>query len=222
MSGARAGWPWLVWLGVGAAAIVVYFLLPNDQWYRNSFYDLIGLTSAVIMLVAVRKHRPTRARLWYLFGAGQVLWVLGDLTYSFHVYVLGIEPFPSAADGLYLAAYPLLVGGLFILIRGRTSGRDRAGLIDACIIATGLGLLAWTFLMRPIAVDTSLDVVSRLVSLAYPTADVLMLAMLARLFTGPGARTASYRLLVSALVLLLGSDIVYSLLTSFSRSSVHG
>jgi hypothetical protein len=39
------------------------------------------------------------------------------------------------------------------LIRGRISGRDRAGLIDAAIIATGLGLLSWTFLMKPIAAD---------------------------------------------------------------------
>jgi hypothetical protein len=74
------------------------------------------------------------------------------------------------------------------LIRGRISGRDRAGLIDAAIIATGLGLLSWTFLMKPIAADPSLSLPERLISLAYPLADVLLLAMAARLATSPGAR----------------------------------
>ena len=63
------------------------------------------------------------------------------------------------------------------------------------IIAAGLGLLSWTFLMRPIAADDSLDLTGQLVSLAYPLADVVLLAMLARLVTSPGARTASFRLL---------------------------
>jgi hypothetical protein len=32
-----------------------------------------------------------------------------------------------------------------LLIRGRSPGKDRASLIDATIIATGLGLLSWVF-----------------------------------------------------------------------------
>ena len=50
-------------------------------------------------------------------------------------------PYPSPADGLYLIAYPLLAAGLLILIRGRTRTTDSTGLIDACVVATGLTLL---------------------------------------------------------------------------------
>jgi diguanylate cyclase (GGDEF)-like protein len=105
---------------------------------------------------------------------------------------------------------------LLVLIRGRISGRDRAGLIDAAIIATGLGLLSWTFLMKPIAADPSLSLTERLISLAYPLGDVLLLVMVARLATSPGARTVAYRLLCLALVLLLGSDIGYAVLNLVS------
>jgi diguanylate cyclase (GGDEF)-like protein len=125
-------------------------------------------------------------------------------------------PFPSVADGFYLAGYPVLAVGLLILIRGRISGRDRAGLIDAAIIATGLGLLSWTFLMKPIAVDASLSLQERLISLAYPLGDVLLLALVARLATSPGARTSAFRLLGVALVLLLGADIGYAVLNLVS------
>jgi diguanylate cyclase (GGDEF)-like protein len=84
------------------------------------------------------------------------------------------------------------------------------------IIAAGLGLLSWTFLMRPIAADHSLDLTGLLVSLAYPLADVVLLAMLARLLTSPGARTASFRLLTAAMLALLVADVAYAALTSFS------
>jgi diguanylate cyclase len=116
------------------------------------------------------------------------------VVYSVYVYALQLEPFPSPADALYLASYPMLAAALLVMIRSRTGGRDRAGLIDA-LITTGLGLLSWAFLMRPIATDPSLTLGSRLISLAYPLADVLLLAVLARLVTSPGARSASYRML---------------------------
>jgi diguanylate cyclase (GGDEF)-like protein len=216
----KSGLAWVcaAWLVVGGLAVAGYFTVPPG-WHSSAYYDAIGLLAAVMMLVGVRLNRPARPQLWYCFAAGQGLWVLGDVIFGYYQFVLDVEPFPSPADGFYLAAYPILVGGLLILIRGRTSGRDRAGLLDASIIATGLGLLAWTFLMRPIAGDSSLEALPRLIALAYPAADVLMLAMLIRLITSPGGRTASYGLLIAALLLLLGSDVGFSLLTTFSTYS---
>ena len=140
-------------------------------------YDLIGLSSAVAILVAVHRHRLARPLLWWCFAIGQLLFVIGDVLYAVIEQVLHQSPFPSIADGFYLAGYPILAAGLLILIRGRISGRDRAGLIDAAIIANGLGLLSWTFLMKPIAADPSLSLTERLISLAYPLGDVLLLVM---------------------------------------------
>jgi two-component system cell cycle response regulator len=51
-------------------------------------------------------------------------------------------PFPSIADPVYLAVYPLIVGGLLVMIRRRNPGRDWASLIDAMILTIGLGLLS--------------------------------------------------------------------------------
>ena len=90
-------------------------------------------------------------------------------------------------------------------------------LIDAAIIATGMALLSWSFLMRPIAHDHSLDLISRVVSLAYPAADVLLLAMVVRLLTSPGARSTSYRMLCGALSLLLSADIAYAVVNMISK-----
>jgi len=42
-----------------------------------------------------------------------------------------VLPFPSVADGFYLAVYPLLMAGLLLLVRVRNETRSRASLIDA-------------------------------------------------------------------------------------------
>jgi diguanylate cyclase (GGDEF)-like protein len=196
--------------------VVVYFALPDDSYLTASVYDAGALASAIAVVIGARLNRPTKPVMWYLFAAGTALWAVGDMVYHFNLYVLERETFPAASDAIYLPGYVLYAAGLFVLIRGRTPGRDRAGLLDASIIATGLTLVTWTFVMRPTAADDTITALPRLVSLAYPMGDVLLIAMAARLFTTPGARTACYRLLGAALVMVLGSDIGYSILTSTS------
>jgi diguanylate cyclase (GGDEF)-like protein len=211
-----SGRAWRSYLAGGMAAVALYFLLPLDGLWSNLVYDLIGLSSSMAILVAVHRHRPARPLIWWCFAVGQLLFVVGDVLYAVIDQLLHQSPFPSVADLFYLAGYPVLAGGLLVLIRGRISDRDRAGLIDAAIIATGLGLLSWTFVMKPISADPSLSLQERFISLAYPLGDVLLLVMVARLATSPGARTTAYRLLGLALVLLLGADIGYAVLNLVS------
>ena len=67
--------------------------------------------------------------------------------------VYGIEPFPSVADVFYLGGMGLVALAVLWLVRGRVPGGDRAGLLDALIVAVGVGLLSWIFLMAPIVAD---------------------------------------------------------------------
>jgi diguanylate cyclase len=208
---------WLVYGAVGITVMAVALPLPGLP--HAIVYNLTGLSAVVAILLGVRLHHPPRRGMWYLLAGGLAVFVAGDVVYSVYAYVLFREPFPSPADGLYLASYPLLAAGMLVMIRSRTRGRDRAGLIDALMVATGLGLLSWTFLMKPIADDPSLTLGSRLISLAYPLADVLLLVVLARLVTGPGARTTAYWLLAAAVLLQLGADVVYAVLTTVASYS---
>jgi len=45
---------------------------------------------------------------------------------------------------------------VLLVLHRRSPGRDRAGLMDALIVATGLGLLAWTFLVVGFARQTGM------------------------------------------------------------------
>jgi diguanylate cyclase (GGDEF)-like protein len=207
---------WVLWTTAGVLAILAHLAVP-DGLPNALLNEAIGVASFVAILVGVRMHRPARPVLWYFLAAAQAAVVIGDALFDYYKYVADTDPYPSVADLSYLMLYPLTATALFILIKGRTSGRDRAGLLDAAIIATGLGLVSWVFLMQPLAADSENSLLTRIVDVAYPAGDVLLLAMLARVLTTPGARTGSYRMLAASQILTLVADVVFGVLNSVSE-----
>jgi diguanylate cyclase (GGDEF)-like protein len=203
-------WRW--YLAVGAPAATAIVAIPDSWWY-TAWYDTIGLSAVAAILVGVRRNRPRWRLTWWLLAAGQLLFVAGDLLFDLHERLWHTDAFPSAADGFYLSGYLPLTAGLLLLIRARSPGRDRASLIDATIIATGLGLLSWVFLMKPAATDSSLGLVGRVISVAYPAADVLLLALVARLVVGAGARNTAFRLLAGSILIMLAGDVGFAVLS---------
>ncbi|MCW2748747.1 MAG: hypothetical protein JWP10_1889 [Nocardioidaceae bacterium] len=196
------------YLALGAAIIAVYLTLPTGL-PRDIAYFIVGLSCVAAILAGVRRQRPRHALPWYLMAAGQLMWVAGDTLYSWYEDVQHITPFPSFADVLYFIAYPLLATGLGLLIYHRGRSFDRAGLIDSAIVIVGLGLLSWVIVAGPI-LDSGDPLGDRLVAVAYPAGDILLLAMLVRLITAPGTRSAAFRLLSSAIVLLIVADTLFA------------
>jgi diguanylate cyclase (GGDEF)-like protein len=70
------------------------------------------------------------------------------------------------------------------------------------------------FLIVPLAGDSELTGFGKVVSSAYPLADVLLIAVIVRMWTAPGARSTSYRLLVSALAITLTADVIWNVLVA--------
>jgi hypothetical protein len=68
------------------------------------------------------------------------------------------------------------------------------------------------FLMKPAAADSTLTVLGRVISIAYPAADVLLLALLARLLVGTGVHNTAFRLLAGSLVVMLIGDVGFAVL----------
>jgi len=204
---------WRVYLAIGTAAVVAYFLLP-DSWWRTSAASLIGMSGVAGLVVGVKLHRPHRPSLWWILAAGLLLDVTGDFVMAVYERVLhDPDRFPTLADVIYLAGCPLIAVSIVGMVRARTVGRDRAGWIDATIIASGFALLSWVFVMAPTAASSSdLTWLGRLVALAYPVWDVLFFALLIRLLAGLGARLPALRLLAGASALWLTFDTVYAVL----------
>jgi two-component system cell cycle response regulator len=217
----RAGearrWPqWALYLVVGGMVIVAYLVqtvaqLPGQQW-RVVPVCAVSCSAAVAILVGVHRHQPPQRTPWYLLAASQLVYASADATFYTMHDRFNYQQFPGPADSLYLAHYPILTAGLLLLVRQRTPRGDRASLIDASVIALGAGLLSWLFLIGPYASDSRLLAPIKLVSVAYPVADLLVFAVAARLLVGPGSRPASYRLLTASLLVVLAADTVYVLM----------
>jgi diguanylate cyclase (GGDEF)-like protein len=201
---------------LGTLTCVLYPFLEPGRLAAAVLYTLVGLSSVVVTVLSVRRHRPQRVAGWYTFAAGQLCWVTGDIVY--YVIDLGLHqaPFPSLADAFYLAAYPLYMVALTLITDSRWR-RDIAGMLDAAIIATGLGLVYWVFVIGPDTADSSLPRLGEAITIAYPCCDIVVLSVVARMLLGDGRRSLSLRLLTIGTAVLVMTDAFYSYLLTVSQ-----
>jgi signal transduction histidine kinase len=206
---------WLAYLAGGAVVALAYYLVPATglvpRWAAKiGLYNGLGLSAVVAIVVGVRRHRPEHPLTWYLFAVGLLSYVTADVIFYTYQDILHMEVFPSVADVFYLAAYPFLMAGLLLLIRARSPGADRASLLDALIVTVGVGMVSWVFLVGPLVHSPDLTVAARVVSMAYPIMDVLLLATFVRLVVDGGPRPPAFWILSCGVGGLLVTDTLYS------------
>ena len=202
---------WVWYLAAALGLMAVYLFFPPLKG-NGPLINALGLSGVVAIVAGIRMNKPRARAAWWLFAAGQFLFFSGDLyTYSYRL-LFGVDVgFPSAGDGLYLAVYPVLMAGLFVLVRRRNPRPDRSVLIDSLILTIGVGLLSWIFLIAPNIHLDGLTWLEKGISVAYPLGDVLLLAAAIRLAVDAGRRTPSFWLFVSSIVCLLATDSAYNL-----------
>jgi diguanylate cyclase (GGDEF)-like protein/PAS domain S-box-containing protein len=201
----RHGW-WL-YLASMTPVTIAYLLGPLNA---GPVFNVIGFSASVAIVVGVRTHKPSTRLPWYLIALGQLLFVAGDvLAYNYQAFFGKPLPFPSIADPVYLLVFPVTITGLLLLIRKRSPGRDWTSLVDSVIVTLVPALLSWVFLMAPYAHDPKLHLGTKLVSIAYPLGDILMLGVAVRMAVGSGRRSVSYYMVISAIGAVLITDSIY-------------
>src|SRR5919204_1513422 len=208
-----------LYLVAGLAAVAAYYALPWDSFGQTLVYDAIGASAAAASLVGARLHRPFLRLPWYLFAAGILAFSIGDVLFNLYAFVWHRDPpVPSVADVFYLAGYPLLTAGLFLLVRCLQSEDRRRGRLDAAMLIAAFALCQWIFLMQD-RLHTG-SVAERLVALSYPVMDVILLAALVFFALTPTWRTPAYGYLAASMVMLIFADEVYGLSpSSYSSAS---
>jgi diguanylate cyclase (GGDEF)-like protein len=203
----------LAWLAVplaGLGLLLLFAAMSQGSVEQSVVYALTGLLVVGASIATILRRRPDGWRAWLLLAAGQAAFVLGDVLWTVNL-ALGVDPFPSIADVAYVAGYPLLAIGLGLAIRRRVGGGDRAGLLDAAILATGVSLIWWTGVLEPVASTADPEPLVFWISTAYPLGDLLLIGMALALLTTPGARTSSFRFLFFSLATMLVADLAYNL-----------
>jgi PAS domain S-box-containing protein len=187
--------------------VLAFLLVSNATWHAAEL-TAASAAAAVAMAVGVWRHRPERRRTWVALGLGQVLVTIAWARYYLIPAITGeVIPFPNFGDVLFLFAYGLSAVGLLMSV-GPAVRRDRFVIIDTAVLTVGVGVLSWVFLIAPYA-NGGLGLAPKLVSMGYPTMNVLLVALAARLSFAAGS-TPRARLLVAWTIAQLTADTVYS------------
>jgi PAS domain S-box-containing protein len=189
-----------VYLFLGAAGCLVYVAIGGS----DLIYIASGSSAVFALAVGIWRNAPASRGGWLLYGGGIGALALADIIY-FEGYASA--PFPSAADAFYLLGTLTLCLALLALVGARRVRLDPLAMADTGVLALALGLFLWSsFFSDAFGSGTG---VARVVSIAYPVLDMLLLAILIRVLLEPGRRTFSYYLVGLSVVLLVSSDAWY-------------
>ena len=205
---------WLVLLALA------YYLLPG---LRAAAWSLLGLASVAAIVTGVLRYQPARRAPWLLLAAGSLCSLAGQVLALASAGPAGRPPpFPSPADGCYLASYPLYLAGLALLSRARAAGRDRRSLLDTLAVTAGAAVLTWLYLALPGIRAAGLPGLGRAAAIGYSLGELLLLALLAgllaRLLVDGGWRIRSAQLLALGGIALLAAGLGYSRLLELDGS----
>lgn len=203
---------WKIVLFGGLVLVAAYFALPGIA-AKDFAYNAIGVGSTIAILIGVRKHRPQRRLGWLLLAVANACFVCGDVVFNFYDLVLHTDiPFPSVADGLYLAGYPFLFIAVFLISRVRVTRESRETWADALIVCVGAIALSWQLLMRSYAHDNSIDWFGRFVTMSYPIMDIGVIFIVTGALLSGVARRGADQLVVASMSAMLVGDFVYDVL----------
>jgi len=190
------------WFGVGGAGL--------DRFAGGDLYDAIVIAAGIAVLLRAWAVKRERAA-WLLLGAAVLCWAGGEVYWTRFILDDPAPPYPSPADALYLAFYPLAYAGLALLVRARAHELDWRRWTDGAIAALGTAALGTAFVFDFVAdrtTGTSLEVAT---SLAYPLGDIGMLAMIVGVLALNGWRPGrTWSLLLAGLTFTGVADIAYS------------
>ena len=191
-------------LGLGGSGLLDAF----------STWVYIALVLGAAGLLALRAFTGEEQRApWLALAAGAAMWAAGELVYElFYSEAPDLAPYPSVADALWLGAYVAAGAGIVLVLRARLRRAFHPTMwLDAAIGATTIAALTAAIAFDPVLAETSGATLEVATDLAYPLADLGLLALVVTLLalTGwrPGLGWAAFAVALTAQAV---SDVLYA------------
>ncbi len=201
---------WMLYAAVGAAAILIYYLLPKAGLAQAILLTTANGSAVVAALRAALLTSRLNRLVWIALAASMALSTLANGPYYLYPLITGHPvQFPGPVDILWLLTYPCYVVALLAIGKQRRGGHQ-GDLLDAAIMTVAGGTLMWLFVIGPSIRAPGESVFAHMVSAAYPTMDLMVFAVLVRLSLSGLNRSGASRLLVASFVALLSADLVYA------------
>lgn len=227
----------LAWLAVGIAVVVYvgWAVAPASGFYTGflnphrllSIAAVFKLTSQLLGSVwafgcrdRLEADNPARSA-WFLLSLGLLATFAGQLCLAPSQLALGETPFPTPGDVFYVLAYPFLIAALFVFLKAyREAGLPIGSLQERTLLLGAIGVAA-IVILRPV-VATPGPMLDRILTIAYPALDLVLLAplvLLLRMALRLGRSEAGevWLLLLSGFVFLCAGDICFAYFQSLGE-----
>ena len=149
--------------------------------FSNAFPMFISGACAVASMFALRKYweglGSKLTRVWLLFSVGATFWFFGELTWGIYALVLGVDiPYPSIADAFWLFGYiPFFFALVSYLSMVRPAVSKEILAVSSATVSVGAVTSSFLFIIPAVTEET--DTLTRITNVAYPSLDLLLLAL---------------------------------------------
>ena len=141
--------------------------------------NLAYLGSAAVCLLRARDVQTYR-RSFHVLGVGLALYGLGNIVWTVFVRTQDPEPFPSAADALWLSFYPCAFVALYLIVRELAEDVPLSLWLDGVVGGLAVAGVAAAF-FGPVLAVTGGSAAAVVTTFAYPLLDVLLLLVVTAL-----------------------------------------
>jgi diguanylate cyclase (GGDEF)-like protein len=164
-------------------------------------------TSAMLRVALVREQRWV----WAPLALGLTSYGLGAVVWTFWIEPLAEVPYPSLADPLWLALYPLSFVTIVLAVRSQVGGRLSASVwLDGLIGTLSVSALGVAVLLGPILSAAGGPPAAIATNLAYPLGDVLVAGAVVGGFVLTGWRLdRAWVLLAGGFLAFTAADVAY-------------
>ena len=180
-----------------------------DRFFDTWVYNGLLLASSGACLARGLLVRAERVP-WLLLGTALLLWTAGDLYYL--VFLSGLDeiPIPSISDPFYLAFYPVSYVALALLLRARIDRFRGNPWLDGLIASLAVAAFGAAVIFDEVISTTGGSPLVVATNLAYPLADLLLLALVVATFALTGWRfDRTWALVAAGFAMFAVTDSIY-------------
>ena len=186
---------------------------PTGIWVFDSVdlpYMLLAVSALALCIRVSRRSTGRAVLVWRLIAISAACNVVADAVWI-GAEALGLSPSGSVIDLVYLLSYPLLLAAVILLARARDPHNGWEQTLDGLAVVAGLGLFAWqAVVVAPGGLAQAGGLTQKLLLVAYPFMDLLLLGALAGLLLGTARRSRAIWGLFGYVLVFLVTDMVYA------------
>jgi hypothetical protein len=174
----------LVWIFVvlllitGAEAINELFGVGGPvAVYQTWLHDAV-IAAAAVLILARAVYEPTTRKAWIAFGLAMAFWSVGSMAWSVVYSGQAHVPYPTFADVLWLAWYPLMAVGIILLIKVHLPRFELHRWMDGLAVTLLVLAAGFALIIQPVAEHAAQGTLATVIDFSYPVLDVLLMGTL--------------------------------------------